>query len=275
MKLASFLYTPFPRPAKSRKNLLWVILVGLSGSLFIIIYNPFGIRNDTRTWYIDLVIIGLGLMFVLSVLIMEWLIPSLFPRLFKKWNVGKALLWYTLLIVFIGANNFLYKNYWANFSEFTWSEFFLVLARTLSVGITVTFFVIGIWQYFNRKKFAMISSTETYTVTTLDGKNLDLNLNDILYISSDDNYVDVHYQVGDQRKKIVLRSSLKNIESQIVNALSPIIRCHRRFLINIKHFEIVEKGSRNMTVELKDREDQVPVSRQYVSSIKSQVSIRP
>ena len=275
MKLANYLYTPFPRPARSRKNLLWVVLVGLSGSLFIMLYNPFGIRNDTRMWYIDLIILGLGLLFIISVLIMEWLIPRLFPGLFVKWNIGKALIWYTLLIVFIGANNFLYKNYWANFNEFTWNEFLLVLARTLGVGITVTFFIIGIWQYLNRKKLAMISSRETYAVTTQNGKRVDLNLNDILYIGSDDNYVDIHYQIGDQRKKIVLRSSLKNIESQIVNALSPIIRCHRRYLINIKHFEIIEMGSRSMTLGLINQEDQVPVSKQYVSSTKRRLSIHP
>ena len=275
MKLVSFLSTPFPRPAKSKRNLLWVVLVGLSGSLFIMLYNPFGIRNDTRMWYIDLVILGLGLLFILSVLFMEWLIPSLFPKIFEKWNVGKALIWYTLLIVFIGANNFIYKNYWANFTEFTWTEFFLVLARTLGVGITVTFFVIGIWQYLNRRKLAMISSRETYTVTTQNGKKVDLNLNDILFISSDDNYVDIHYQIGNLRKKIVLRSSLKNIESQISNALSPITRCHRRYLINTKHFEITEKSSRSMTIGLKDGEDQVPVSKQYVNSIRRRLSIRP
>ena len=275
MKLASFLYTPFPRPARSRKNLLWVVLVGLSGSLFIMLYNPFGIRNDTRMWYIDLIILGLGMVFIISVLIMEWLIPILFPKLFEKWNIGKALFWYTLLIVFIGANNFLYKNYWANFNEFTWNEFFLVLARTLGVGITVTFFVVGIWQYLNRKKLAMISSKETYRVTTQNGKEVDLNLHDILFISSDDNYVDIHYQMGDLRKKIVLRSSLKNIESQIVNALSPIIRCHRRFLINIQYFEILEMSSRSMLLGLKNQEDQIPVSKQFVGPIRRRLSIRP
>lgn len=270
-----YLYTPFPRPVRNRKNLLWVILVGMSGSIFIMLYNPFGIRNDTRLWYVDLVILGLGVLFILSVLIMEWLIPSLFPKLFKKWTLGKALIWYTLLIVFIGANNFLYKNYWANFNEFTWTEFLLVLARTLGVGVTVTFFVLGIWQYLNRKKIALITSKETYTVTTQNGKKVNLNLKDILYISSDDNYVDIHYESGDIRKKIILRSSLKNIESQIVNPLSPICRCHRRYLINTEYFSILEMSSRSMTITLKNYEDQVPVSKQFVPSIKRSLSISP
>ncbi|MGB5236533.1 MAG: LytTR family DNA-binding domain-containing protein [Flavobacteriaceae bacterium] len=275
MNLISFLNTPFPRPAKSKKNLLWVFLVGLGGSIFILLYNPFGIRNDTRVWYVDLVILGIGALFVLSVLFMEWFIPSVYPRLFRKWTLGKALLWYALLIVVLGANNFLYKNIWGGFGEFTWHEFFLVLLRTLGVGIVVTFFVLGIWQYFNRNRIAKLSSRETYRVTTQQGKTIDLNLNDIFYISSDDNYVDVHYRSADKRKKIVLRSSLKNIESQIVNPLSPISRCHRRYLINTEYFIIENSNLRSMTVTLRGYDDLLPVSKQYARAIKKKLSTHP
>jgi len=275
MKLIKFLYTPFPRPAKSKKNILWVVLIGLGGSLFILLYNPFGIRNDTRVWYVDLVILGIGVLFILTVLLMEWIIPGIFPRPFKKWTLGKALVWYALIIVVLGANNFLYKNFWGGFGEFTWYEFLMVLLRTLGVGIAVTFFVLGIWQYFNRNRMAMISSKETYRVTTHQGKTVDLNLKDILYIGSDDNYVDVHYRSEDKRKKIVLRSSLKNIESQIVNPLSPIYRCHRRYLINTEHFHVGSPNLRSMTVVLRNYEDVLPVSKQYARTIKKKLSTDP
>ncbi|MBT8267904.1 MAG: hypothetical protein KJN59_01680, partial [Bacteroidia bacterium] len=134
MKFVDFLYTPFPRPEKNRKNLALLILVGLAASLFILIYNPFNIRTDTGQWYLDLVIFGLGLLFILSVLFMEWLIPALFPKPFKSWTFGKALIWYALVIVFIAAANFMYKSLWSNFNEFSWSDFLLVLGRTMVIS---------------------------------------------------------------------------------------------------------------------------------------------
>ena len=275
MKIQDYLRTPFPRPARSRKNLLWVVAVGLSASFFILLYKPFGIENTTGELYVDAVIFSLGILFILSVLFMEWLIPGIFPGWFRKWTLGKALLWYTLVLVFIAVVNFLYKSYWSNFLEFTWTDFLMVLARTFVISITVCFFVLGIWQYFNRRKIALISANETYKVTTLSSQQLSLNLKDTLYISSDDNYVDVHYISEGERKKIVLRSSLKNIEQQVTNPLSPIHRCHRRYLINISHFVVKDPRSRAMLVGLKNYPDEIPVSKQYARSILDLLSIRP
>jgi DNA-binding LytR/AlgR family response regulator len=139
----------------------------------------------------------------------------------------------------------------------------------------VSFFILGIWQYLNRRKIASITAKETYTVTTQSGQQVSLNLQDILFIGSDDNYVDIHFETSGNRNKIMLRSSLKNVESQIVNPLSPIIRCHRSYLINSEHFEIVNSSSRSMTIGLKNYDHQIPVSRQYIPSIKTRLTIRP
>jgi len=275
MSIIDYLNTPFPRPKRNRKNLLWVVLVGVASSLFILLYQPFGIENTTGELLVDLVILSLGVLFIFSVLFMEWLIPSLFPKLFRNWTLGKALLWYALVILFIAAVQFLYKSFWSNFQEFTWTDFMGVLARTLGIGITVSFFVTGIWQYLNRRRLSLISSAETYTVTSQSGKTISLNLKDILYISSDDNYVDIHYQADEDRKKLVFRSSLKNVEKQIVNPLSPIIRCHRRYLINSEHFNIENPSKRNMTVKLKSHGDSVPVSSQYTTATIERLQIRP
>ena len=275
MRFLDYLKTPFPRPDRNRRNLLWVIVVGLSASIFILLYKPFGIENTTGELFVDLVIFSLGILFIFSVLFMEWIIPGVFPKWFRNWTLGKALLWYTLVLVFIALVNFLYKSYWSNFQEFTWIDFLMVLGRTFIISITVCFFVLGLWQYFNRRKMALISANETYSVTTLNSQQLDLNLRDTLYISSDDNYVDIHYLSGGERKKIVLRSSLKNIESQVTNPLSPIHRCHRRYLINIAHFTVKDPRSRSMLLGLKNYPDEIPVSKQYSRSIGKLLSIRP
>ena len=275
MNVPGILRTPFPRPKRSSKNLLWVVMVGLGCSLFILLFKPFGIENSTGEWWVYLVIFSLGVLFILSILFMEWLIPTLFPAPFKKWTVGKALIWYTLVILFIGAMIFLYKSFWGGFSEFTWTDFLKVLGRILGIGITVTFFVLGIWQYLNRNRLSLVSITEEYIITSQNGKPVRLNLKEILYISSDDNYVDVHLESDGVRKKEILRSSLKNIEEQIVNPLSPILRCHRGYLINIEYFEILKASSRNMIIGLKNYGDEIPVSKQYAETIKQRLQVRP
>lgn len=267
MKLSKLIHAPFPRPEFSRRYVLWLLSVGLSGSIFILLFKPFDIENEAGLWYIDLIILSLGIIFFLSVLIIEFLIPKLVPRFFEKWNLGKAVIWYALVILFVGAIMFTYKSYLSGFRDFTWTEYFFILGRILGIGITVSFFVIGIMSYLNKKQLSLISSTENYSINGPNATTLRLNLNHVMYIVSDDNYVDIHMEANGKRKKLVFRSSLKNIESQIVNPLSPICRCHRRYLINIKYFKIKTNTSRNTTIQLINYGDEVSVSKQYVRSI--------
>lgn len=274
MKLPRILFAPFPRIKNTIANVFWLFLIALGGTLFIIIFKPYDIENRENIWYFNIVIFGLGFIFFFSIYFMEFLVPKMAPKYFKKWNVGKAVIWYTLLILFVGAIMFLSKSYLAGFRDFTWTEYFFVLGRILGIGITVSFFVIGIFSFFNRKNISLLSSNADYRITAPNSKSIQVNLNNLLYIVSDDNYVDIHLEVNGQREKIVFRSSLKNIEDQIVNPVTPIYRCHRRHLININFFQIKSSTSRSTTIQLKNYEDEVPVSKQYVEGIKSLVQIR-
>lgn len=275
MRLPNILYTPFPRPRSSRNNVLWLLLIGLSASIFILIFKPYNIENQTGELYIDLIIFSLGIVFFLSVLSMEFLLPKILPKLFSKWTLGKAILWYTWVILFAGAVIFTYKSFLDGFRDFTWNEYFNVLGRILGIGITVSFFSLGFISYLNRKRLSLISSTENYVINAPHSKPLRLNLNNVMYIISDDNYVDIHLESNGKRRKLVFRSSLKNIESQIVNPLSPIYRCHRRHLINIEYFKIKKNTSRNTSIQLINYDDEIPVSKQYADIIVSLLQIRP
>lgn len=205
---------------------------------------------------------------------MEFLIPKFIPKLFKKWNLGKAIVWYAWVILFVGAIMFTYKSYLGGFRDFTWTEYFFVLGRILVIGITVSFFVLGILSYLNRNRLSLISSTENYRIEVPNAKPIQLNLNQVMYIVSDDNYVDVHMVANGKRKKLVIRSSLKNIESQIVNPLSPIYRCHRKYLINIAYFKVKKNTSRNTSLQLINYAENIPVSKQYVDAIVKLLQIR-
>lgn len=259
--------SPFPRPKKNRRNISLLLLIGLISSLFILIFKPFNIENQTGELYIYLIIFSFGIFFFVSIFFMEFLIPSLLPKLFTNWNLGKAIIWYVLVILFVGAVMFIYKNFLGGFVDFTLKDFFFVLGKVLGIGIIVSFFTIGVIGYFNSKQFSLLSSHENYLISVPNAKSLKLNINDVMYIVSDNNYVDIHLELDGVRKKKVLRSSLKNIESQIVNPVSPIFKCHRKYLINIKYFKVQKMNSRNMLILLQKYEDEIPVSKKYAANI--------
>ncbi len=271
MNISKLLKVPFPPPERSLKKFFFIMLLGICGSLFILLYNPFEIARQAGELSINLLLLSLGLVFALSIIFMEWTIPWLLPQYFKKWNVGKALFWYTLVFVFAGTINFLYKSYLGGFREFTFLEWFFVLVRTLAISGTVAFFIVGIYQLLNRNKIASLVAGEQFTIQASDGKSYTLNLNQILYLSSDDNYVDIHYLEDGNRKKLTIRSSLKYLETQLVNPISPIKRCHRRYLINTNLVTIQKSTSRSMVLELLGQADIIPVSSQYVKDIKASI----
>lgn len=267
--------TPFPRPKMTTRNIVWVFLIGFLASVFVILFKPFNIINQNGIWYYNLIAISMGVVFSSAIFFIEFLIPRIFNNFFKKWNIAKALLWYSLVILFVGGVMFLYKSFLGGFRDFTFTEYFLVIGRLLGIGIIVSFFVVGIFSYFNRQSIASISSKETYRITSSNGKQLDLSLNEILYIRSDDNYVDIHKIEDGLRKKVVFRSSLKNIEDQIVNPISPVYRCHRRYLVNINCFSIKNDKRRNTIIKLLDYEDEIPVSEKYYEDILNLLRINP
>ncbi|NNF33708.1 MAG: LytTR family transcriptional regulator [Saprospiraceae bacterium] len=275
MKWPKIFYTPFPRPERNLRNVLWLGLMAFGATLFIIIFKPYDIENRSGIWYFNLVIVCLGIIFYLSIYFMEFIVPRIIPFIFRKWTFGKAVLWYTWLILFVGAVMFLSKSYFAGFRDFTWTEYLLVLGRLLGIGITVSFFVLGMFSYFNRKNFSLLASQENYTVNSPDAKPINLNLSEVMYMVSDDNYVDIHLEKEGVRDKLVFRSSLKNIEDQIVNPLTPIYRCHRRYLINITYFMLKSNTSRKTSIQLINYEDEVPVSKKYVENIVNLLQIRP
>lgn len=271
----NILSSPFPRPKNTFKNLFRVLLIAAGCTLFILIFSPFDIKNNQNIQNYYVLLGSLGLVFFLSIYFVEFVIPSLLPRFFVKWTLLKALLWYAWLTLFVGATMFLYKSYLGGFVDFTLKEYLFVIGRIVSIALIVSFFVFGISKFINKKNLTSLSYNETYTIQVPGEKAITLNSRELLYIASDDNYIDVHLESDGKRNKLILRCSLKNVEQQIVSPLNSLDRCHRSFIINVNHFKMKRKNSRQTTIQLKKYDDVVPVSKKYIDKIANHLQIRP
>ena len=68
---------------------------------------------------------------------------------------------------------------------------------------------------------------------------LSVHSEDLLYLEAADNYVSVHYMHRDKLQKFMVRNSMKSYEEQFKN--SPIIRCHRSYMVNLDRVDIIRK----------------------------------
>ena len=89
----------------------------------------------------------------------------------------------------------------------------------------------------------------------------------VMFIKSEDNYVQIHYLDQNRTRKFILRSSMRALE----DALSKhgLVRCHRSYFINPSFIKIVHRDSSGLLVaELKqDGYESIPISRKYHDSI--------
>lgn len=89
----------------------------------------------------------------------------------------------------------------------------------------------------------------------------------VIFIKSEDNYVQIHYQDQNRTKKFILRSSMKALEETL--AKRGLVRCHRSYFINPAYIKIVHRDNTGTIVaELKQEDfESIPISRKYQDAI--------
>ena len=91
--------------------------------------------------------------------------------------------------------------------------------------------------------------------------------NQIIYVSSADNYVEVGYLQDNQFKKHLIRNTLKNIEQQLIS-FPGFIRTHRTSIVNMQFVEDLNKKNNKYWLTLNVSAQTIPVARQYLMVVK-------
>ncbi|MDP3915662.1 MAG: LytTR family DNA-binding domain-containing protein [Bacteroidota bacterium] len=101
-------------------------------------------------------------------------------------------------------------------------------------------------------------------------ENLSLHVADVAFIKSADNYVEIAYKEGEHLRKKLIRNTLRNIEHQM-RPFPNFIRCHRTCIVNIHCIEKLNRQYNNHWLTIKNHQEQIPVSRQYLLKLKDAI----
>lgn len=291
--MSVFLRQPFPFYIPLTRILCFSFTTGLFVSVFLLVFKPFGSGDyilEGRTW----ILWGYGFVtfFILLVDMLVW--PAVFPGFFNetKWNVARGIGFQFWHIISIGAANLLYAALVGE-KEIRLLAVPGYLLQALAVGffpITLGIFSIHsilLKKYaestrrINDNILALESQTddseknsEIVAFSSEGGKEeVEIRLQDLLFIKSADNYVEIYKTENDQIKMIFLRSSLKRIE-QTLKDHPFLFKCHRAFLVNIKNISKVAGNSQGYMLIFKGIEYAIPVSR-YTSKNLFKLITRP
>ena len=89
----------------------------------------------------------------------------------------------------------------------------------------------------------------------------------VIFIKSEDNYVQIHYLDKGRTKKFILRSSMRALEENLEK--HGLVRCHRSYFINPAFIRIVHRDEAGLIVAdlNQDGYESIPISRKYQDAI--------
>jgi DNA-binding LytR/AlgR family response regulator len=88
----------------------------------------------------------------------------------------------------------------------------------------------------------------------------------LLYLESAENYVNICYLNKGKVSKYLLRDTLKKIEE--IFAGTEIIRCHRSFIVNFDKVKVIRKDKDGLKLEFDNPSiTDIPVSKTYVNTV--------
>jgi len=287
-RIKNYLIQPYPHDPEIKRK--WIVVLGIG--LFVVIFIRFFGLADREGVSNILIILGFGVITVLFMTLNWIILPLLIPRLFHedKWNVAKEIIFHVWNVFLIGLGNLLFANI-GGYYQINLASIIQAQVTTLMVGIFPVTFIVMFKQNRLLKKYVNGARELNDTIQSdrLNPENKDIlkqpislssesgrdpiqiNLKNLLLVKSVNNYVEVYWESSQGIQKDLLRSSLKRIEDNL-KFYSSIFRCHRTYLVNMKHIDQIKGNSQGYKLTIKGFENTIPVARTYSKAFREFVT---
>jgi len=101
--------------------------------------------------------------------------------------------------------------------------------------------------------------------SSLKKESLNFRASELLFVSSDGNYVDFHLYRDARIQKVPIRNSISNIEQQF-SSMPNYFRCHRAYIVNLDQVSGRTGNALGYQLTLRQCPEKIPVSRQKVKT---------
>ncbi len=255
--------------------------IGLAIFCFIFLYTfePFGLYNVSGLLKLKVISLYIIAGFVITVIHLFWL-QNIF---IKRFTLGNTILWISWITLLTSISTSIINDMAFNKGHLS------ILSVVVFTGIVflinlfpTSIIILGHYIYLLKKQIKVTSQinrtisdknvsenlAEEITISASNQRdNITLNLSDLLYITSADNYIDVYYLESKVLKHNLLRNTLSNIEEQIAKNSQSIKRCHKSFIVNIDLVKSVSGNASGYKIEFERVELLIPISRKYKDDI--------
>lgn len=251
----------------SKNRFEWLLTFSTGFFLFVVLffYEGFNIQQGLSYSGHSLLFRALSFGFLTS---LSFYINEMYTKkMFRLDSFIRLIAWHSWEIFKGTCLTFILFNYFWNWTELSWSSFSLLLGEYTIVmifPIAVSYLATG---NANRTAFS-----ESMLVFESENKKdrLAIHPEHFLYITSEDNYVDIYYLSSGEVEHRLLRNTLKNIRSEF--AADPHIqKCHRSYLVNPGNIKRIDYSGRSMKLNL-GHHIEIPVSQNHISDFSDLLS---
>ena len=290
--MRSFLLQPYPCSDNVGRKLAFCAGVGAFITFFLILFKPFGFNElSTGQQWTHALLFGFVTFLISS--FFEVVVPKIFPAIFKEeyWRSWKEIVYLLITTLFIGAANYILILYL--YPRNTSLQGFLKAELiTLQIGVFPILFTVFMKQMLMYRRFAeeakevsddiRVQEEKAPTLSPplnnlkiiLKGDNqkeeLQLFPQELLYISSADNYVEANYADGNKRKSLLMRSSLRKMEEQLAGHEN-FFRCHRMYIVNLQLVTALSGNAQGLKLHMQGLDEAIPVSRNFTETVKEKL----
>lgn len=296
--VTSFLNRPIAEDFRFKTQIWQAIQTGIYVFLFVYFFGgpSFGAPNRVGM----LALFGAGC--AVSTLMANWLVPILFSRIYDedRWVVWKYIL-HTLFVLFcISVGNqlllVLTQNDYPPFIQMylivTLIGFFPIISGVFVTERRRLKRNLAQAQALNRQltqraepplpdlsgsqptkaEIATEVESKPLVLSSESGKErLTLQPEQLLFVESVGNYVEVHWLNRNEVQKTVLRSTLKEV-ADALRTYPQFFRCHRAFLVNLKSVHQTEGNARGYQLTISAVSTKIPVSRSYLDAFDTRIN---
>lgn len=285
--MISFFHRPFPYSENLRKKFLSSAGISLFVFLFLLVFKPFGMNHMEENQLP--ITAGYGAVTFIVAMLTNLIIPRLFPSIFNEdvWSVGKEIIYIQFVIFLIALGN-LFFTVWLGFDRMSLrglANFELITLAVAAIPITVMILVKQnvllkrnllaaqeLSENLYHKERLLSKSGEQVTIYTQNPKdNFTIEIKDIYYITSADNYVEVFYFNSNNLVKKILRTTMRSVQGNL-KLFSQFYRCHRAFIVNLEKVKKVTGNAQGYRLILEDTIEQIPVARSMNTEISQRLS---
>jgi hypothetical protein len=268
---------PIPQYLNEKQNIIRLILfTSLFALVFINAYSPFGAdrwydltRLEFFTYSSLTILLGM-LVVVISRILMY--------RVSKRQTIN---LWQYLIWIF--AEIFCMALAYALIEKFFLKDarLFTDLVKNSSRNTAMVLLLpySTSWLYFSwRDKKEQIERLADYPAFFENSRNMipfyddkgilkfSIKKENLLYIESAENYVNICYLNKGKVSKYLLRDTLKKMEENFSG--TEIIRCHRSYIVNFEKVKVIRKDRDGLNLEFDNPSvTDIPVSKTYVNAV--------